>query len=154
MFSLIVTVISIALIVVVFSAGNTFINEDGFLAKKESSKIETAISNIGLGIISYKNLIKFEPNSPDQIIPAFSNIDNLSESYSVSAIGTETYNGSTKRYVCLKVNEPKPVDVKAFQQLNDRYKQEKILSVLSCSDSTDTISPSTSTSYNIKFYYM
>jgi hypothetical protein len=155
MFSLIITLISIAVLAYAMSAGINYIDIDGVSSKKHAVQIEGAFFNVGLGMVTYKNLTKTFPTDVSQIIPSFARVSNLPKNVSFEAIGVDTLNSTPNiKFSCVNVSFANDVDYMSAVFLQKRHSDGQILLVNSCSDLVNSTNFDNSPeSFNIKFYY-
>tara|TARA_B100000749_G_C18445468_1_gene474104 strand:- start:1517 stop:1987 length:471 start_codon:yes stop_codon:yes gene_type:complete len=156
MYSLIVTVISIALFSVAISAGINYIDSDRVIAKNKAMTLQRNIVSIGLGMTTFKNLTKKEASSPEQIVPSFSSLSFGNDNITLSGIGASSYVGqSNVRYSCFFINNANDSDRLMYQKINNEYQSEQVILVTNCNDSSDTLAINeTINSFRIKFYYL
>lgn len=155
MYSLIVTVISIALFSVAISAGINYIDADKVIAKNKMMTLQRNIISVGLGMTSYKNIVKFEADTPAQIVPSFTSVNFSNENISLEDIGTVSYSGLNRvRFSCFIINNANDSDRLMYSKINSEYPSEQVLLVTNCSNNSDSLVMSESLStFRIKFYY-
>lgn len=155
MFSLIITIISIAIFGVLLSAGISYIDTDGVLAKKDALNIQSSIVGVGMGMTSYRNLIGNEATDKTQLIPAFVKLDALPSYVRLLTVGTEPYQGSpNNRYACFEANMDSLQERKSIGKLNNDVPENTLIFVSDCTQSSEDVSLTDATNtISFKFYY-
>lgn len=155
MFSLIVTIIAIAIFGTLLSAGISYIDADNVMAKKNAMNAQSAIVNVGMGLTSFRNLMGVEATSPNQLIPAFAHADELPSYISLIDIGNDTYQSQpNSRYSCYLANISNETQALSISRLNNQFKPDTMIFVSDCSQSSEDITlDSTPDSIRFKYYY-
>lgn len=156
MYSLIVTVISIALFSVAISAGINYIDADSAIAKNKSMTLKSNIASIGIGMVTYRNMVRSDASSPEQIVPSFSSVNFINENISLLDIGVVSYSGIPRvKYSCFMITDANKSDRIMYDKINSEYPENQVLLVKNCSNNSDSLTMSESLSnFRIKFYYL
>lgn len=156
MYSLLITIISIALFGVLLSVGINYVDVDSIIGKRVGIQLESKVISLGMGATSYKNLFNKGPTTITQLSPAFVNLDTMPDGYDFFQLGYENYNGSQSVfYSCIEIDTASENYSYAYKYINSNYSPEQVLAVTDCNDQVDSVSDiSNSNTLFVKFYYL
>lgn len=155
MFSLILTIISIAIFSVLLSAGASYIDSDSVMAKRDTMNTKSTIINIGMGLTSFRNLMGVEATDVNQLTPAFAHTDELPDYISLIDVGNDTYRSKpNSRYACFSAAITNTVQFQSISRLNNEFFADNLIFASDCSQTTEDVvfSPS-KTTIIFKYYY-
>lgn len=153
MFSLIITIISVAVLAVLLSAGIGYIDTDGVVAKKNVMNIRSSIVNTGMSMTSYRNLMGIEAVNPAQLVPAFLDVKSLPSFLMLSSVGNEPFQGfPSNRFVCFDATISEDIHFLSIQALKDEFSD--IIFISDCAQVSENVTLQDNTStLSVKYYY-
>jgi hypothetical protein len=142
MFSLVITIISIAVFSLFMAAGSNYIDGDKIQSSEIKATLHGAVSQYASGVIQFNLLFRKNPTNVSDFSPSLIDYPKMPDGFSVISVDSYIVPSVGRRLgICYLANNIQYPSYLALSSLKEQYSEGQLKIVSDCSDLTEIAAP-------------